>query len=1001
MSLVSNDYLVSEQFLTTLPEPIWGPIGKEVYERTYSRVKANGQSETWYETVARVVEGNLALVDQKFIEAGERHELLNLIYSFKLLPAGRHLWVSGIPGRQFINNCFSHETRVLTRVGWQSIRSLVGEEVEVVTADGKWVKTVFKSYGKQELMKITYTDGNQSANLFTVFATPDHNWFVAGHNFNKWKSIKSEVKTKELKVGDRLPIVRPKTPYKLSPTGIAHGIVFGDGTWSHDGTSVSLFGNKKALSSYFKNIGEVKELPYKEETYIKISGLDHNWKSLPSIHEDIDYLAGFLAGWIATDGSLRSNGSLRLANKSKVILEFAKNVAAILGLRTSEPTLESEINPFTKEPRELWSVSFFKIDAPHGLLIRNDWEDTFVLQGDKSGFDTVRITEISYSDRFEEVFCCVIPETHALVIEGNVLTGQCWNSHWADKFSRHFCFSFERLMEGGGVGANYSNKYIKHFKPFKRSVDLHFVCSPEHKDYERLKPLLSKDYSSNWTGSHTISDNREGWVESLRILLDSYHDETSEDPVVLVFDVSIIRPAGARIKGFGGTASGPLALAEMLVAISKKLNGYKGQKPTSLLCMEIDHEIGKCVIAGNVRRSARMSMKHWLDTDIFDFITCKADGQGHWSTNISVVLDNNFFRRYKRKDAHAMAVMQAIANGMLHNGEPGIYNIDKASEGESGEAFTTNPCGEIAFSSPWEQCNLGHVNLAAYIDDLSGLYKAMRLMARFLIRATYADIPDDEARKVVDINRRIGVGFFGFHDWICLQGKKFSECWHDKDVRHILNKCHDVVRKEARDYAFELRIPEPIKTTTVAPTGTIAKLPGAGEGMHLVFSPFFKRRVRFSTVDPSQAEKLAFYKAAGYEVEKDVKSANTEIVSFYVKDALTEKLEKKGLPLDLLECSANVHLEDQLAVQAMIQECYADNAISFTANIIKDEYTVDDIMKALEVYGPRIKGMTLMPEFSNIPQMPMERITKEEWERFHLRDVGQAELDCVKGCPIK
>lgn len=682
MSLVSNDYLLAEHFLTKLPEPVWGPIGKEVYERTYSRVKANGESETWFETVARVVEGNLNLVDSKYIEHGEKDELLRLIYGFKLIPAGRHLWVSGIPGRQFINNC--------------------------------------------------------------------------------------------------------------------------------------------------------------------------------------------------------------------------------------------------------------------------------------------------------------------------------WNSHWEEKFSRHFCFLFERLMEGGGVGANYSNKYIKHYKPFKRSVDLHFVCSPEHKDYEKLKPLLSQDYSCNWTGSHSISDDREGWVESLRVLLNSFHDEASEDPITMVFDVSIIRPAGARIKGFGGTASGPVALVQMLTAIANKVNAHKANKPTSVLCMELDHEIGKCVIAGNVRRSARMSMKHWLDSDIFDFINCKKDGMGHWSTNISIVVDNSFFRRYKRKDAHAVLVMNAIANGMLHNGEPGIYNIDKASEGEPGEAFTTNPCGEIAFSSPWEQCNLGHVNLAAYVDDPSGLYKAMRLMARFLIRATYADIPDEGARKVVDTNRRIGVGFLGFHDWITLQGKKFSECWHDKDVRHMLSKCHDVVRKEARDYAFELRIPEPIKTTTVAPTGTIAKMPGVGEGMHLIFALYFKRLIRFSTVDPAQKAKLEFFKATGYEVEKDVKSANTEIVTFYVKDALADKLEKKGISLDLLESSADVHLEDQLAVQAMIQECYADNAISFTANIIKEEYTIDDIMKALEVYGPRIKGMTLMPEFSNIPQMPMQRITKEEWEQFHLRSIGQAEIECRNGaCPIK
>jgi ribonucleoside-triphosphate reductase len=663
-------------------EPHWGPIGKEVYERTYSRVKADGTNESWFDTVTRVVEGNLKFVPARFIEPGERESLFELIYNFHALPAGRHLWVTGVPGRQFINNC--------------------------------------------------------------------------------------------------------------------------------------------------------------------------------------------------------------------------------------------------------------------------------------------------------------------------------WNSHWGEKFSRHFTFLFERLMEGGGVGASYSNKYLKPYKPLRRQVDLHFVCSPEHKDYSKFQPLLSKDYSYEWTGTHTITDDREGWVESLEKTLDAYHQEDGDDPVVIVFDVTVIRPFGSRIKGFGGVASGPKALMEMLIAISKKLNEFKGTKPTSLLCMEIDHEIGRCVIAGNVRRSARMSMKYWLDPDIFEFIRCKADGKGHWSTNISVVVDNLFYRRFKRGDEHAVAVMQAIAEGMYSNGEPGIYNIDKASEGEIGEAFTTNPCGEIAFSSPWEQCNLGHVNLSAFVGDQVGLYKAMRLMARFLIRATYADIPDKEAREVVDRNRRIGVGFYGFHDWVVLQGVKFSECYHHKDIKRQLEKSFEIIRKEARDYAFELRIPEPIKVTTVAPTGTISKMPGTGEGIHPIFSPYFIRRVRYSTADPQQTAKLAEFKAKGYFVQVDFKSPNTEIVSFYVKDALTERLERAGLPLDLIESAAEIHIEDQLAVQAMVQEYYADNAISFTANFIKEHYSVRDIMKALEIYGPRIKGATLMPDYSNIPQMPMERITKEQWESSQLREIGQAEIDCRNGaCPIK
>ena len=83
----------------------WGPIGKDVYERTYSRIKADGTNETWPETVERVVDGNLSLVDKKFWKRNERQQLIDLFLDFKALPAGRHLWVSGVKGRQFLFNC--------------------------------------------------------------------------------------------------------------------------------------------------------------------------------------------------------------------------------------------------------------------------------------------------------------------------------------------------------------------------------------------------------------------------------------------------------------------------------------------------------------------------------------------------------------------------------------------------------------------------------------------------------------------------------------------------------------------------------------------------------------------------------------------------------------------------------------------------------------------------------------------------------------------------------
>ncbi|MBN3584920.1 hypothetical protein JYB64_21210, partial [Algoriphagus aestuarii] len=83
----------------------WGPTGQLVYERTYSRTKANGEKETWPETVERVVNGNMALVDSRYHMEGEREALVSAMRDFKILPAGRHLWASGVEGRQYLFNC--------------------------------------------------------------------------------------------------------------------------------------------------------------------------------------------------------------------------------------------------------------------------------------------------------------------------------------------------------------------------------------------------------------------------------------------------------------------------------------------------------------------------------------------------------------------------------------------------------------------------------------------------------------------------------------------------------------------------------------------------------------------------------------------------------------------------------------------------------------------------------------------------------------------------------
>ena len=837
----------------------------------------------------------------------------------------------------------------------------------------------------------------------------------------------------------------------------------------------------------------------------------------------------------------------------------------------------------------------------------------------------------------------------------------CYVADFTESFSKHFTYTFMRLMEGGGVGANYSNRFI-HSNPnhpeghwiANTRVNLHIICNEGHKDIDfpvpldgdtvPLRKLLSEKYPSDYdgvmNGNHLrVEDSREGWATALERLLELHFSNRQEADFVV--DISLVRPYGAEIKGFGGKASGPTALVLMLMNINRLLNESLGSPLTALQMMEMDHYIAQAVVSGGTRRSARMAMKHWLDDDIFDFIRCKLDYRLHWTTNISVVVDEEFFdalrsKRHK-KHTHASQVMDEVIQGMLTNGEPGFINATMCKEGEAPgtEFFSTNPCvtGETLIltehgmmpatalvSSPekiayggkhyhtegffstgvkavyelrteegsvlkatadhrilvhseegeqwkalhelqpgdkviltgdwsisvegleaitraigrwvykkvpldngllgvdlydrenerclteeeavsiklamnmlgvpsainhnstsktwwirfsrsayenvvrvifnrkrghhtkhrapsWNEtvkhvqfvgeeevydcqvpginryisngfvshncgeipmmrysdlkafdvCCLGHVNLAFAEDPL----ECFRLMTRFLIRATFAPLPDELTHRNVQRNRRIGVGFLGFHEWLVNHGIKYSQAPQSGWVKRQLRKFREVVIEAARQYASQLRIPEPIKKTTVAPTGTISNIPGTTSGIQPLYAPFYRRRVRYSNSD---LELRRVLDRSEYEaVEPALNEPNTTVVSYVCRDIMVDRTSERigeNRALELIESQFDLQVSDFLKVQAMVQREYADNAVSITINVNPQEVSGQQLKELLMLYLPELKGVTIFPEMSR-PQSPLERITREEYEAAAFRVAGNYEEDCASGsCPI-
>jgi len=582
-------------------------------------------------------------------------------------------------------------------------------------------------------------------------------------------------------------------------------------------------------------------------------------------------------------------------------------------------------------------------------------------------------------------------------VPGRSFTQNCHVAGFETGLSEHCGFVFSELMKGGGVGANYSTKYLAALTPLS-GVAVRFVCDPQHQDFEALLPLLGKNQLFDSLKKEIvfrIPDSREGWVEALQLLIDTATEGTD---AVLIFDVSDVRCAGSPIRGFGGTASGPAPLLTLLSAVADLLPS----EVTPQLTMEIDHLIASAVIAGNVRRSARMSIMHWNDPAIEWFLQCKADHQHHWSTNISVEVDNDFFREMtKENDSWANYIYQQVIEGMLANGEPGFFNSSLASQGERTHLGATNPCGEMPLES-WESCNLGHINLAYGTD--SDHKRSFRLMARFLIRATFCDIQDPKQREVVERNRRIGVGFFGLQEWLGVRGIPYSNFQRHGILADALTEWYKIVREESDKYTDQLGINRPIKCTTIAPTGTIAKLAGTSEGMHPIYAKHYLRRVRYSNTDP-EVDSL---RARGVPLEPCIYSANTVVASFPCADPILGRVPER-----FVEEQHDINIDTLLDIQATIQRYYVDNAISLTVNLPQDgdaEKTKAELSRAIRKYLPHVKGLTVFPEASR-PQSPIERISEKEFYRQveaqaqEAINAGTSDIlleDCAGGaCPIR
>lgn len=423
----------------------------------YSHIKPDGDKESWEEISSRVARKVL-----KCVNASPKtvKDVQQLIADKKFMPGGRYLAASGRPFHQ-TQNCFGGETQIITRLGTRTLSELEGQSVVLMTTNGNWVEAPIRSFGSQELMKVTLSRAGMTKE---IWATPEHSWRVAKNETKDGRpATKVSVETKKLKKNQRLWSV---FGYGISRTvaslaGIQHGIVYGDGnvpkdTFGFNTANVRLCGEKDAqLLRFFEGY---PSRPIDAD--VEVSGLPRHYKAAPSLESDRSYLLGWLAGYFAADGCVSDEGVVTISSCDEDSLKLVKDVCYILGIGAYGIRYSDRISNLTNEPSRLFSIALMKHTLNEDFFLIDNHKKRFLDNPPKRSECSWIVKSVEKTNRIDKVFCATVDETHEFVLADNILTGNCLllraedsREGWSELMQKITM----SLMTGAGIGVVYSD----------------------------------------------------------------------------------------------------------------------------------------------------------------------------------------------------------------------------------------------------------------------------------------------------------------------------------------------------------------------------------------------------------------------------------------------------------------------------------------------------------------------------------------------------------------
>ena len=489
----------------------------------------------------------------------------------------------------------------------------------------------------------------------------------------------------------------------------------------------------------------------------------------------------------------------------------------------------------------------------------------------------------------------VMPSMRALMTAGKALSQNhisAYNCAYVEASTLEtFSEILYVLMHGTGVGFSVERQFVNSLPAVPEEI--------EHDDSIVVR----------------ISDSKEGWQLGAKRYLAYLFDG-----IIPEVDFSAIRPAGERLKTFGGRASGPEPFKELLDFCRIKLMNARGRKLTSLECHDIICKIGEIVVVGGVRRSALISLSNLSDMRMRD-----AKSGQWWEANGQRGLANNSVCYTERPDV-GIFMKEWLALYNSKSGERGIFNR-AASQRQTAKYrqrdpkinYGTNPCSEIILRSG-QFCNLTEVVLRA--DDTIETVREKVEIATILgtMQACLTDIRNlsDKWKRNTEEERLLGVSMTGIYDNMFFGGQKDRQ-----ELKLALEDLRQVACRTNDYWANNFGIPESAAITCVKPSGTVSQLVDASSGIHPRHSEYYVRTIRGDRKDPL----TQYLIEEGIPHEDCVSQPDTTVVfSFPIKSP------------DGALCRKDLTAIDHLELWKIYQENWCEHKPSVTISVQEKEW---------------------------------------------------------------